>query len=110
MRREDRAKQFLPFDSLRGLREALKEKEEEHGRQPRRELSEEETQRIEETLAALSPGDEAEAVFYSGGYTLRVRGRVERIDPAGRTIRIGEGKIAFMDLYALEKTEDRSGR
>lgn len=30
MSKEERAKQFMPFDALKGFREALKAKEEEH--------------------------------------------------------------------------------
>ena len=35
IRREDRAKQFAPFDALTGLRKALREKEIEHERTER---------------------------------------------------------------------------
>ena len=38
MSREDRAKQFMPFDALKGLQEALREKEIEY--EQRKELTE----------------------------------------------------------------------
>ena len=40
MNRQDRAKQFAPFDALRGLREALAAKEREHEKQERGDVSE----------------------------------------------------------------------
>ena len=46
MNREDRAKQFLPFDALKGLREELKRREEIALRTERRQLSEEESERL----------------------------------------------------------------
>ncbi len=36
MSREDRAKQFVPFDALKGLRVALREKEIEHEKKNKR--------------------------------------------------------------------------
>ena len=44
MDRSERAKQFAPFDALRGLREALEEKEREHERREKRMRTEEETE------------------------------------------------------------------
>ena len=41
MNRQERAKQFMPFDALKGLKEALKAKEEKLTRVAKRELSEE---------------------------------------------------------------------
>lgn len=40
MTRQQRAKQFMPFDAMKGLKEALAEREERHSRVEKRELSE----------------------------------------------------------------------
>ncbi len=37
MMREQRAKQFMPFDAMKGLKEAILEREERHSRVPRHE-------------------------------------------------------------------------
>ena len=102
MDRADRAKQFAPFDALRGLREALAEKEREHERQERALLSEERQEELSRALAALCVGDEAEALCYEDGSYIRVRGRVARIDVTFRFVQIGEGRIAFADLFELK--------
>ena len=50
----DRAKQFLPFDALKGLQEALREKEIEH--EEKRELSEESLMELEKEFNKLEKG------------------------------------------------------
>ena len=80
MDRSERAKQFAPFDALRGLREALERKEREHERQEKRMRTEEETEALERVLPLLSRGKKVEALFYEGGFYLQARGVVEDVD------------------------------
>ena len=40
MTQSDRAKQFMPFDAMKGLKEALRDREERHSRVEKRDLSE----------------------------------------------------------------------
>ena len=103
MNRADRAKQFAPFDALRGLREALAQKEQEHERQEKRELSEEEQASIEQALVEIARGDEAEAVCFQDGKYVKVVGTVVRVDTNFRYLQIGEGKIAFANLCGLRR-------
>ena len=103
MNRADRAKQFAPFDALRGLREALAKKEEEHERQEKRELSEEEQASIEQALVELTRGDEAEALCFEDGKYVKVVRTVVRVDTNFRYLQIGEGKIAFSNLCGLRR-------
>ena len=50
MMREQRAKQFAIFDAMKGLSEALREREERHSRVQKHGISEEDQERISETL------------------------------------------------------------
>lgn len=102
MNREDRAKQFAPFDALKGLREALREKEIEHERKQKYEVSEEAAQNIQNTLLKLKKGDNAEILCYDSGYYITVEGRINKIDYVYRYIVIGEGKVFFDDIYELK--------
>lgn len=102
MDNKDRAKQFAPFDALRGLREALRQKEIEHERKPRRELSEEQADELNAALGALSRGDRAEAVFFKDGFYISVTGEVQGIDAVRRVLLIEGGKISFSDLYSIK--------
>ena len=42
--REERAKLFAPFDAMKGLKEALRDREERHSRVARHEISEEQAE------------------------------------------------------------------
>ena len=101
MDRGDRAKQFAPFDALRGLREALERKELEHERQEKRARTDEETEALERVLPLLTRGRRAEALFFEGGFYLQARGTIEDVDLVRRTLRIGDGVLAFDDLYYI---------
>lgn len=56
MSRQDRAKQFLPFDAMKGLTEALREREERHARTERREIGEEQQEANSQVLARIEKG------------------------------------------------------
>lgn len=102
MIRQERAKQFAPFDALRGLREALAKKEREHERQERGEVSEETAAEIEATLIKLKKGDRVRALIFDDGYYVAVEGQVTNFDVTYRYIKVEDGKIPFSDLYDLK--------
>lgn len=102
MIRQERAKQFAPFDALRGLREALVKKEREHERQERGEVSEETAAEIEATLIKLKKGDRVRALIFDDGYYVTVEGQVTNFDVTYRYIKVEDGKIPFSDLYDLK--------
>ena len=102
MIRQERAKQFAPFDALRGLREALAKKEREHERQERGEVSEETAAGIEATLIKLKKGDRVRALIFDDGYYVTVEGQVNNFDVTYRYIKVEDGKIPFSDLYDLK--------
>ena len=56
MTRQERAKQFMPFDAMKGLQEALRAREEQHARVEKRELSEEAARRLALTVSAMPGG------------------------------------------------------
>lgn len=101
MNREDRAKQFAPFEALKGLREALAEKELEHEKNARRDLSDETAQEIQNNLIKLTKGDIVEVICYESGYYITVKGQVNKINIVYRYIMIGDGKIFFEDIYDI---------
>ena len=103
MNRADRAKQFAPFDALRGLREALAKHQEARERQEKRQLSEEEQASIEQALVELTRGDDVEALCFEDGKYIKVVGTVVRVDTNFRYLQIGEGKIAFSNLCGLRR-------
>ena len=53
MTRAERAKQFAPFDAMKGLQAALRDKEERHSRTEKREISDEVKERNSKVLRRL---------------------------------------------------------
>ena len=53
MTRQERAKQFMPFDAMKGLKEALVIREERHNRVEKRELSEDTIEYISSILGRV---------------------------------------------------------
>ena len=53
MTRKDRAKQFMPFDAMKGLQEALRDREERHSRVARHDISEEQQMQNSEVIMQL---------------------------------------------------------
>lgn len=102
MNREDRAKQFAPFDALKGLREALAEKEMAHEKKSRKVLSEEEAEDLQNNLIKLKKGYFVKVLCFENGFYVSIQGEVKKIDFIYKFLSIGEGKVFFNDIYKIE--------
>lgn len=100
MDRANRAKQFMPFDALKGLREAVAEKE--RIIVPKRNLSEEQKEELDWKLKQLQKKDIITAEFFQNGEYVQVTGMVTEIDNARRTLEIVNTKISFNDISDLK--------
>lgn len=96
MERSARAKQFQPFDALKGFREALAEKEREAA--PRKELSPERIEEIDYKLHKLQKGDFVTVEYFSDGAYLRIMGEVSRSPGTDGVLEINERKIPLDDI------------
>lgn len=97
-----RAKQFAPFDALKGLKEAIAQKE--HTPTLRRELSEDAIAEINARLSDLKPGQLVTVEYYCD-YTQeyhQLTGKVSKVDPYWKTLEVGSISIDFTELYQLE--------
>ena len=101
MKREERAKQFLPFDAMKGLNEALREREERHARTERREIGEEQQEINSRVLTCLQKGMRVEVQCYRAFHDTVREGIVTRISLPCHFIEIEEDRIAFEDIYAI---------
>ena len=96
----DRARQFMPFDALKGLQEALREKEKEV--EQRRELSEESLIELNEQLQRVSIGDFVEIEFYKNQKYIVREGNVTTLDLIRRKIILNENEIInFFDILRI---------
>ncbi len=103
MDRSNRAKQFMPFDALTGLRAALAERE--RIIVPKRELSEEQKAELDYKLQALRMGDMITAEYFHDGEYVQVTGMISRIDVSSKVLQIVNTKISFEDIADLKEGE-----
>ena len=104
MMREQRAKQFMPFDAMKGLAEALKDREERHSRTVKHGVSEDAQQRICDALLRMEKGSRVLVSHYSCFHDVETEGIVTEIDRVCRFFRLNEEKILFDDLYDIRVT------
>ena len=101
MPRSRRAKQFMPFDALRGLKEAIAAKE--RVIEPRRYPSEDAIAEINATLLGLHKGQIITVVYY-GVYEqvyLQLTGPVTKVDSYWQNLQVGNTTIEFPEIDQL---------
>lgn len=107
MDRAERAKQFMPFDALKGFREALEEKE--RIVVPKRELSEEQKEELDFKMRQVRKKDIVTAEYFHDGEYVQVTGMVSGIDEIGRGIKIVNTRIEMGDVVDLRKEIGEEG-
>ena len=99
--RAERAKQFAPFDALRGFREALREKE--RIVVPKPELSEEMKEELDRRFRQIRPNDIITVIYFQKDEYLKITGMVSRISESSRMIQIVNTKICLDDICGIER-------
>ena len=95
-----RAKQFLPFDALKGFSEALREKEIEY--EEKKELSEESLVELNDKFNQIEIGRSVRLRFYRNGKYIEVLGRVTNIDYIRKKIQIDNNiNINTSDIISI---------
>ena len=97
-----RAKQFAMFDALKGLTEAIAEKE--HQFCPKKELTEERIKEINQCLTMLLEGDIVSVTYYCqyGRQYQRLTGTLRRVDDYWNEVQVEKTVIGFgeiLDIY-----------
>lgn len=100
MDKANRAKQFMPFDALTGLREALREKEK--LREVRKDLSEEQRMELDYRLQTVNILDEISITYYDNETYKNIIGKVEKIDFINKYLIVEEINIRFENIYDLQ--------
>ena len=80
------AKQFLPFDALKGLQEALREKEQEQ--EEKIELSEESLLELNNSFNKIEIGSKVKIKFYKNNKYVEISGTITNIDYIKKKIQI----------------------
>ena len=101
MPRSRRAKQFMPFDALRGLKEAIIAKE--RVIESRRYLSEDAIAEINTKLLNLHKGQIITVVYYGicERVYLQLTGPVTKVDSYWQNLQVGNTTIEFPEIDQL---------
>ena len=102
MNNSERAKQFMPFDAMKGLTEALREREEQRTRVEKKELSDDMAEELSRALFRLKVPARVRIVFYSRGHYIDLEGTVTEMDTVYRFLKIGNERIYFDDILKLK--------
>lgn len=99
--RIERAKQFLPFDAVKGLQFALREKE--NLCMSKVELSDGQIENISNLLRVIKIGDIIEVVYYVKKQYKKIQGKVTKISNVKKSIVIDDVEIFFIDIFSINR-------
>ena len=99
--RIERAKQFLPFDAVKGLQFALREKE--NLCISKVELSDEQIENISNLLGVTKIGDSIEVVYYDNKQYKKIQGKVTKISNVKKSIAIDNVEVFFIDMHSINR-------
>lgn len=103
--KQQRAAQFQPFDAMKGLREALRDREERHSRVEKHDISEEAMLRNSQVLTALRKGDRVELKYYCGFHDIEKCAPVTGVSIPFRFLLLGEERVPFDNIYEIRITD-----
>lgn len=97
---QGRAKQFLPYASLRGFDDVVEKKR--HIKSQRRELMEDAQEELSRKLLSLSRGVLARVTYYSVDAYVTCIAEFKSIDSVKRTIAFSNFEIPIDEIFSLE--------
>ena len=101
MDKKQKAKEFTPFDALKGFNEELKARRENLNKTERKEIDEETAKRLNEVICSLTKGDEVFFTIYKDGRYIETEGKVNYVDFAVKTIVLSGKNYNFNSLYDI---------
>ena len=101
MTRQERAKQFMPFDAMKGLSEALRDREERCCRVERHDISDEMQRQNSSVFLKLEKCDRVITECWHAFHDVVLEGRVTEISTAFKYLRLDDKKIMFEDVYSI---------
>ncbi len=100
MNRRDRAKQFSPFNSLRGYYDLIKEKEKIIT--PKRELSDYDIELLNNKIMSLEKNMIIKVTYYDTDSYKTIYGMLSKIDLEHKYLTIVKERISFSDITNIE--------
>ena len=96
MSMSNRAKQFAPFDALKGFQEALRKKEKMPV--PKKEIAEEKAEEINQKLKQVTIGKLLTVVYYKDCEYIQLTGTIVKIEKNKRYLQMAETIIPLDDI------------
>ena len=98
--RAGRAKQFLPFDALKGFQEALNAKQIKY--EDKKELTEDSFTKLEEEWNKIDKDSIVKVKYYKNRGYVEIQGKIDKIDYTKKRIQINEENINVCDIIEIE--------
>lgn len=98
---DDRARQFMPFDGLRGFKEEIKKRE--RIVILKKDLGEEREELLNYMIHNIKKGDMIEVVYYDKNRYVSKTGILSKIDFNSKFLVIVKTKIEFSNIFDIKK-------
>lgn len=95
----DRAMQFAPFAALKGYYESIRNQE--RITQPKKELSDDDSELISNTLNKLTAGVNVKIRYYDIDSYVTIEGTVIEINEPYHRLKVNKTAITFADIYSI---------
>ena len=96
----DRAKQFLPFDALKGFREAINTMEEIH--EFKKDLSIDELNNLDNKIKSIKKNDLIKVKYFFEDDYIETIDSLKKVDNIYKRIILKNNKISFDDIMDIE--------
>ena len=97
---QDRAKQFLPYASLRGFEDVVESRRD--LKCPRRELMEDAAEELSRKLVSLSAGALCRVTYYLSDKYVTEVGKLKRVDDIKRRLIFESFTVPIDDIFSLD--------
>ncbi len=98
---QNRAKEFMPFDALKGFKEALKKVEK--IKEDKKELSEDIFSELNDKVKTLKKGDYVILEHFNDMDYIKTKGIVKKVDYINKVIYVDNSKIFFDDIIYMDE-------
>ena len=99
---QERARQFAPFDAMKGLQEALRDREEKHSRVEKHDISDEAIEHNSMVISKLKKNSKVEIEYYCAFHDVVRQGYITELSIVFKWLKLNGEKIVFDDIYRIE--------
>ncbi len=99
----ERGKLFLPYKTLNGFEELVRQQTRQLD--PRRARSDEENEALSRQVLSLQKGMRVRVTYYEDGYYRTCCGTVRQMEPVSRTLTLDTKTLPLDDVYAVEAVD-----